>query len=83
MKHRAILLTWRDSCSERGWNRMTDPECKKVSIITSLGWIVGETETEITITTSITDHGSAMDPLTIPKECITRRKILPHHIEGT
>lgn len=82
VKHPAVLLTWRDSCSERGWNRMTDPESKTVSIITSVGWIVDETDGEITITTSITDHGSAMDPLTIPKECIVKRKRLPHHIQG-
>jgi hypothetical protein len=80
-KHYAYLVKWRDSCSVRGWNSMASAG-DEVTTITSVGWIVRETKTELTITTSISDHGSAMDPLTIPREAITKKTRLRHYIAG-
>lgn len=80
-KHHAYIVTWRDSATLPGWQRMA-LERDEVSIITSVGWIVRETKTALTITTSISDSGSAMDALTIPREAITRKTKLNHYIAG-
>lgn len=80
-KHYAYVVKWRDSCSNRGWNRMNAGD-DDVATITSVGWVVRETKTALTISTSISDHGSAIDPLTIPREAITRKTRLKHYIAG-
>ena len=79
-KIHAYTINWRDSAGLRGWRQM-DPREFGVSDITSIGWLIHETKKEITITTSISEHGSAMDALTIPREAITRMRKIPNYVE--
>lgn len=73
MKHKICSVTWVDSCSLGGWQRREGNH--GLSRIDSIGYIIRETRTEITITSSISqDSGNVMDALTIPKVAIVRRK---------
>lgn len=80
-KHHAYVVKWRDSSSLRGWTDM-DHKQHSVSLITSVGWLVRETKTELTIATCISDHGSTRDAVTIPREAITRVTRLKQYIAG-
>lgn len=75
----AYTVNWRDSCSLRGWQRLNDPDHTE-SVISSVGWVIKETKTEVTLTTSVSGHGSVMDALTIPREAITKMTRLKYHI---
>lgn len=80
-KHHAYIVKWRDSSSLRGWNPIGH-EQHSVSILTSVGWLARSTPREITITTSVSEQGSVMDALTIPREAVTKMTRLKHYIAG-
>lgn len=81
-KHHAYIVKWRDSSSLRGWQPVDSPH-HSVAVITSIGWLAREGAKEITLTTSISDHGSAPDALTIPREAVTKITKLKNYIAGT
>lgn len=69
---RIVYLEWVDSHTVDGW--LDDDEVKKdckMSKICSVGYLVSETDKEITITTSYWDD-EVMSPLTIPKRAILK-----------
>jgi hypothetical protein len=77
MMQKAVYLEWDDSCSDSGWTN--DEKIKtflRPWVIKSIGYIVGENKTHIAITTSIGQGGNKMDVLTIPKACISKRRVL-------
>lgn len=74
-KYKIIRVDWIDSSATRGWTYM--PEHKEQNLLVhSIGYLLKENKTEITISTSYTPHESAMDPLTIPKVAIKSRKFI-------
>jgi hypothetical protein len=81
-KHYAHIVKWRDSAAMRGWRPMDDPGHTAVAEVTSVGWIVSKTPKTITITTSISDSGSVMDALSIPREAVTKMVRLKNYIAG-
>jgi len=81
MKYQAYLVTWRDSAGTPGWRPIDDREFGVVEIF-SVGWLIRQSKAEVTITTSLSEGGRALDVLTIPREAITKMKRLPHYIDG-
>lgn len=75
-KTKKVYLEWIDSAAIRGW-QYPDVYRGKAGApakICSIGYIVEEQPHFIIITTSISESGSAMDVLTIPKVAITKRR---------
>lgn len=73
-KTKAVYLEWTDSSAFKGWQYPgvdTTP-----SKICSIGYLLEDKPDHIVITTSLSNTGSFMDALTIPKCAITKRKAL-------
>jgi len=71
-----LYVEWIDSTAIRGWQHgssMTDKYAEP-SKICSIGYLIKETKDFITISTSVSNNGNMMDPLTIPKCAITKKK---------
>lgn len=79
-KHHAYIVKWRDSSSLRGWQSIDADH--SVGIINSVGWMVRETKTAITLTTGISEHGSVCDAITIPREAVTNITRLKQYLQG-
>ena len=77
-KIQAYVVKWVDSCSLRGWQYVGADH--SVSTITTIGWLVKSEKDYVTMTTSITDRGSVMDGLTIPRVAIKSMQRLPQFI---
>jgi hypothetical protein len=69
---RFVKLTWLDSTSNLGW---LDKEDCEMSAVESIGILVAEDKDKIIISTSY-DKGSDryVDPLSIPKRCVIKRR---------
>lgn len=80
-KHHACIVKWRDSSSLRGWNSIGH-EQHGVAVITSVGWLVRETKTEVTIATCISECGNVRDAVSIPREAVTQISRLKQYILG-
>lgn len=63
-----------------GWRSVADPTLGTSKIIT-IGFLVQRTEKMLVVSTSISEGGSAMDPLGIPTAAIYSIKRLPYYIE--
>lgn len=68
-----VRLTWLDSASSHGWLEKCEIN-RQPTKVHSAGFIVSESKKSITISTSYYKEGRFMDPLTIPKCCIVKRK---------
>ncbi len=76
-KRKIIYLEWDDSVSDSGW--VDDSKVKtflKPWLIHSVGYLVMENTSHISITTSIGNGGNKLDVLTIPKSSILKRRYL-------
>lgn len=72
-KTKALLVVWRDACADYGWRfECTDREMT-VQVVT-LGWLVRETKTELSLALSVSASGKAADMITIPKAWIKKRR---------
>jgi hypothetical protein len=79
-KYHAYVVKWRDSSTLRGWSSMEGDH--SVAVITSVGWMVKETKTALTLTTGISEHGNVCDAITIPRETVTKITKLKSYIAG-
>ncbi len=68
-KARYVCIVWEDSCEVQGWVDLS--EIAEVAEITSIGILVGDTKSGVTIATS-THENTAISPLTIPRNCILK-----------
>ena len=71
---KAVYVEWVDAVTGEGWIDKDDAigECP---IIKSIGFVVGESKTAITITHSVDDeHDNVSGHIRIPKAWIKRRK---------
>ena len=67
------LITWIDSCAQSDWS---DDHYLDVAEVCSVGFLVDDSETHITIAQSLDGEGKSAERLTIPKVCIVRRVTL-------
>ena len=72
MDKKAIYIEWVDSCSTHTWMYPEDYDGKPISI-RSLGLLMKETKTAITISSGVSETGKYAEPFTIPKAVIKRR----------
>ena len=77
-KTKKVYVEWIDSCALGGWRYADALEGDKStpSKIVSIGFLVDESKTHVLITTSISESGSVMDALSIPKCAILKKKEL-------
>lgn len=80
-RHYAYIVKWRDSSTLRGWRALDDPS-HGVTEISSVGWAVKQTKTEVTLTTGISDSGNVCDAITIPRENIVKMTRLKNYVQG-
>lgn len=80
MKHLAleprtpILAAWEDSATLPGWRLFHSDHAP--TRVNTLGFVVRADRLALTITTSLSGEGLALDPVTIPWGCIsTCRKV--------
>lgn len=75
MKPKLISINWVDSAVTMGWF-YEDYSDLNPSFITTIGFLVKETDDSISVSTSLSEHGRFVDILTIPKAVIKKRKFL-------
>ena len=68
MMSQYVWIQWDDAQTEVGW--IEKDAIKSLVPVKSLGWLVEETDTALTISSSYTGDGLFVDPLTIPKTSI-------------
>jgi len=73
-----VLFTWVDSSSGVGWG-----ESKAgVALIQSLGIVVSVSSISLTISTSLSDDGQWIDPLSVPWCSIQNLKVISGASDG-
>jgi len=72
MKYKVIYFEWVDATAEAGW--MDLGADKSMVSIKTVGWLVEETKTYISVSTSVSNHGHMNGYLTVPKAWITKRR---------
>ena len=65
-----VYVEWVDSCSTGGWNYTGKGD--RPANIRSVGILVRETKKSITLTASLSEHGSSPDQMSIPR-CVVRK----------
>jgi hypothetical protein len=65
---RAVLLTWRDSCTDGHWDH--DPT-HALAEIRSVGWLLHHTDELITIAQSLDGDENTAERLTVPVVTVT------------
>lgn len=65
-----IQLVWMDACADSGdWLAIEDVTLELMPIH-SIGYLVKQTDTSVTIAQSIDHEGKSGERLTVPSECI-------------
>ena len=70
-KPKIVYVEWEDSCTTYGW---LNPQVDETSMIRSVGIEVARTKKSITISTSESQGGRHVDPISIPMGCIRKIK---------
>jgi hypothetical protein len=68
MTHQPVVVTWIDSCVDSDWSNTTDFTAATVQ---SVGWLLGQTDTLITIAQSLDGDGNSGERLTVPVVSVT------------
>lgn len=69
MLDRLVVVRWVDSAFLGGW-RSGSRTPYKVGEVSSVGFVVEDVPEQLTLTTSVSDEGAVLSPLTIPRGCI-------------
>jgi len=70
-----VCVVWLDSCTEAGW--MHDAEATmRVAEIKSVGWLLEDTETQVTLAQSVDWEGKTSERLTMPKSVVVSITVL-------
>jgi len=76
------LITWRDAGGEQeGWQAPEDVDDVN-PIIKSIGWVVKETENNVTLAMDLSDDGDTHTRGRIPKGMIVSREVLSGGLHG-
>jgi len=70
-----VILEWHDAVTEGGWVSSKDYEPKTV-LVTSVGWLLSETDHHISIIGSYNSEKDFSDITTVPKQWLIKQKIL-------
>jgi hypothetical protein len=66
-----VRVAWLDSCAEADWLHDGDASLH-VAEIESVGWLIEDTATQITIAQSLDWEGKTGERLTVPKGVVTK-----------
>ena len=73
-EYRRVEVTWVDSNCLHGWQ---EPEVKtEIAEVSSLGFLISEEESKLTLAPSVSEYGLIFNPIAIPKGCIKSIKEL-------
>ena len=73
---KAFFVAWLDAAGGGGWTDRKEAAVADLRV-ESIGWLIAESETSITLSTSLCLlTGDCHDPLTIPRPCIHRMEPL-------
>jgi len=67
-----LYIEWMDAFSDEGWK--SDDEIETVFRCSSIGYLIKEDKNSVCISTTMGRNGQCIDPLSIPKGMITKRK---------
>lgn len=71
-----LYVEWLDSAGRRGWHSPDDID-NEPAFCRTVGWLYQEDKRAVTLVPTHSEYSdsdpSAMDPVTIPRACITRR----------
>lgn len=72
------IIDWIDSSTIRGWQHADDKPVGyyEPTKIQSVGYLVEDTKDFVTLTTSLSENGGIIDPLSIPKVAIIKKRVL-------
>ena len=70
-----VLIEWEDSNVIHGWHPDTDCP-NEIAHCRTVGIVQFEDDTKITLSMGDSNYGSILEPITIPKGCITKIKEL-------
>jgi hypothetical protein len=74
-KRKLVIVTWADSAAfDAGWKDDTKVERMAPSRITSVGWLMAETKTHVTLAAHITSEGHVTGEMCIPRGCVLKRR---------
>lgn len=73
--HKVVRVRWNDASSMSGWRdiQRTEPSA---DIIESIGILIKKNKHGVVLSTSISEWGNSVDPITIPKHAIQKLKYL-------
>lgn len=74
-----VLIRWVDSCSFTEWHRREKAEYE-LATCTTVGFVVDDNETAITLVQNTTSFGQLSNTITIPKACVVFRTKV-HNVE--
>ena len=70
-----VCVAWQDSCSEAEW--LHDAEATMhVAEIHSVGWLLEDTDDQVTLAQSVDWEGKTGERLTMPKSVVTNITVL-------
>ena len=64
----AVTITWLDSRARTGWYKDKPPDPSRIKTV---GIVVTHDSDSLVLTTSMSDSGYALDPVSIPWGCVT------------
>ena len=66
-----VCVEWVDSCAESAWLHDADASLH-VARIRSVGWLLENTRTQVSIAQSVDWEGKTGERLTVPKQVVTK-----------
>lgn len=77
MKPYPVHVLWRDATSSDSWECITEARAFKPHTIKTLGWLIHETEDEITVALSLDISGDSVSQyIVIPKSWLIQKRRL-------
>lgn len=72
-----VLIEWLDTCSDSGWQEITNLKDLNVLHIFTVGYLIEQDEKQVKVARDISDSKPVIDaPVAIPRACIKSIKSL-------
>lgn len=71
-----VQINWVDAATDRGWKPLEEHRQSGVAPTRSVGWLSKNNSKEIQVVQSISEFGTAGDPITIPKSWMLSYRVL-------
>jgi hypothetical protein len=71
-----MMVEWLDSMSESGWNNLSYLKKNEPIKCVTIGILLEDSDSHLTVVQSVSDLGKAGESMTIPKCCVKRMRQL-------